>query len=349
MSGAQLSALFIIWSAVGIVAEVPSGALADRFSRRNSLVAAGILQALSYLLWVNFADFAGFAAGFVLWGLGGAMVSGAFEALLYEGLEEAGAKEHYASVNGAATAAGLVAQLPAALAATVLFKSGGYELAGWVSIGTCLAAAALATRLPEGPRKMPSRESGNSPGEYLATLRSGFRRAASVPALRTAIVAASALGGLDALEEYFGVMAQDWGVAVATIPVASLGIPLAGAVGAAFGGPASRLKPAVLGGLLGLSFMLLGITQALQRASGLILVAAFYAVYRLVLVVVEARVQDQIEGSARATITSVAGLGTELSGITLFGVWALGGLWGAAALGLAISLALPLWLSRVHN
>lgn len=160
MSGAQLSGLFIIWSGVGIVAEVPSGALADRFSRRYCLVAAGLLQALGFLVWVTLAGFSGFAAGFVLWGLGGSLVSGAFEALLYEGLSEAGAREHYTSVIGAATAAGLVAQLPAALAAAVLFGSGGYELVGWVSIGTCLAAAALATQLPEalGKNRSTNRE-----------------------------------------------------------------------------------------------------------------------------------------------------------------------------------------------
>jgi MFS family permease len=48
MSGAQISALFAIWSAVGVIAEVPSGALADRFSRRACLVAAGVLQACGY-------------------------------------------------------------------------------------------------------------------------------------------------------------------------------------------------------------------------------------------------------------------------------------------------------------
>ena len=34
LSGGQISLLFAIWSTVGIVAEVPTGALADRFSRR---------------------------------------------------------------------------------------------------------------------------------------------------------------------------------------------------------------------------------------------------------------------------------------------------------------------------
>jgi hypothetical protein len=43
-------------------------------------------------------------------------------------------------------------------------------------------------------------------------------------------------------------------------------------------------------------------------------------------VVVDARLQAAITGPSRATVTSVAGLGTELGGIALFAVWALGGL-----------------------
>ena len=46
LSDAEISALFLIWSLVGIVAEVPTGALADRFSRRGALAAGGVLQAV---------------------------------------------------------------------------------------------------------------------------------------------------------------------------------------------------------------------------------------------------------------------------------------------------------------
>lgn len=103
LSGSQISALFAIWSAVGVLAEVPSGAVADRFSRRGCLVAAGVLQAVGYLGWVLLPGFAGFAAGFVLWGLGGSLISGAQQALLYDGLAAAGAQDRYAQVSGVIT------------------------------------------------------------------------------------------------------------------------------------------------------------------------------------------------------------------------------------------------------
>ena len=148
LSDAQISALFAIWSAVALVAEVRSGALADRFGRRSALVGAGVRQAAGYAAWAGWPTFAGFAAGFVLWGLGGTLVSGAQEALLYDGLVAVGAEAEYPRINGWVHAAVLLAGLPAAIAATALFAGGGFELVGWVSVGVCLGAAALAGRLP---------------------------------------------------------------------------------------------------------------------------------------------------------------------------------------------------------
>ncbi|MGZ8750595.1 MAG: MFS transporter, partial [Pseudonocardia sp.] len=134
LSDAQISVLFALWSAVGIVAEVPSGALADRVGRRTALVTGALVQAVGYACWVVFPGFPGFAAGFVLWGLGSAFASGAQEALLHDGLAAVGAEAHYARVQGWVGAAGLAVQVPTAGIATALFVAGGYAAAGWASV-----------------------------------------------------------------------------------------------------------------------------------------------------------------------------------------------------------------------
>jgi hypothetical protein len=303
-------------------------------------------RTVGYAAWVTWPAFAGFAAGFVLWGLGGTLVSGAAEALLYDGLAAAGAEEHFAWVQGGITAAELVGQVPAAVAATVLFGIGGYELVAWVSVGTCLAAAAVASRLPEPPPAGGEEDDGEL--GYLATLRSGFGEALTRPVVRTVVLAAALLGGVDAIEEYDGLLAADWGVATAAVPVALLVITVAGAAGALPGGRAARLPVPALTGLLAAGVLALGLAAVLARPVGIVAVAVFYGVYRAVLLVVEARLQAAITGPARATVTSVAGLGVDIAGITLYGVWALGGLPLVVALLAVLTAALPLLLRQAR-
>ena len=64
--------------------------------------------------------------------------------------------------------------------------------------------------------------------------------------------------------------------------------------------------------LLGGSAVLLGVAGVVGHPVGLAGVAVFYGVYRLVWVSAEARLQERITGDARATVTSVAGLGGEV-------------------------------------
>ena len=316
---------------------MPTGALADRFSRRANLVAAGLLEAAGFALWAAVPSFAVFAAGFVLWGLGGALASGAMEALLYDGLRVAGHEHRYARVSGRVTAAGLVAQVPAAVAAAVLFPLGGYPLVGWVSVAVCLAAAALAARLPEA--RGPAGDDDDDGLGYLATLREGVREAVGRPAVRTAALVLAALAGLDAVEEYFPLLANGWGVPTGLNPAATLVITLSGAAGAALAARAGRLPGWGLAGLMLAAGVALAGAAALDRPAGIVLVAVFYASYRLVLVVADARLQAVV-AAARATVTSVAALATELSALALFGAWALGGAWCVAGLTAALAVAL---------
>ncbi len=334
---AGISALLALWSVTAVVAEVPSGALADRFSRRAALVAAGLLQAAAYVLWTALPGVPGFAAGFVVWAVGGALTSGALEALLYDGLAAAGAEQEFARIYGRVCAVELLAPVPTALLGAGLLGFGGFALVGWASVATCLAAALLAARLPEPPR---SGTADDGPG-WAATLRGGVAEVAGRPAVRTAVLLVVLLGGLDAVEEFFPLLARDWGVPDAVNPLVTLGIPLAGAAGAALGGRASAWPRAALGtALAGCGGALLA-AAALGAPAGLSLVAAGYALYRLVLVVAETRLQEAIEGPARATATSVAGLGVELSALGVFAGYAAAGLVGVAVLVLLTAAGLP--------
>jgi MFS family permease len=329
LSGAQISALFAVWSVTSFLTEVPAGALADRWSRRGVVVLASVLQAAAFVVWTAAPAVWAFAAGFVIWGVAGALVSGASEALVYEGLAAVGAADGYTRVNGWMTAAELLVQVPTAFAASALFALGGYPLVGWASVATCLAAAALALRFPEAPR-VPDGQA------LLATLRQGVREAVTTPGLRVLVLAVALIGGLDAVEEYFPVLAGEWGVPTPAVPVAVLVVALAGAAGAALGGRADRLPTGGLLAMLGVAGVCLAVAAVWARPAALAVVAVFYALYLGVLVVAEARLQDRIDSAHRATITSVAGLGIEVASLVVFAAWAVGGPIGVAAVFLLV-------------
>ncbi|MDP5184845.1 MFS transporter [Blastococcus sp. BMG 814] len=336
VSAGELSLLFGLWSVTGLVAEVPAGLLADRWSRRGVLFLAGVLQAAAFVVWTVAPSTGAFALGFVLWGLAGAGTSGTAEAVVHDGLAEVGAAGCFARVNAAMTAAELLVQVPTALAATALHALGGFALVGWVSAALCLAAAGLALRFP-GATVDGGDDDDPSPGPGAALRR---------PALLAAVVAVALVGGLDGMEEYFPVLVAERGVPALAVPTAVLVVSLAGAAGAALGGRLVRPPGRLLGALLvaaGAGLLLAAAT------AGLLVVAALgvaYGVYLAVLVAAEAELQRRISGPYRATITSVAGVGVELSSLLVFAAWACGGSGAVALLVLAVVPAVAVGLRR---
>jgi hypothetical protein len=90
-----------------------------------------------------------------------------------------------------------------------------------------------------------------------------------------------------------------------------------------------------LAGVLAVAAALLAVAAVVARPPALAAIAAFYGLYRAVLVVAEARLQDRIRGRYRATITSVAALGVEVTSLAVFAAWAVGGALAVAVLVLA--------------
>jgi len=332
----QISLLFVIWSATAVVLEVPSGALADRFTPRVALVVGGVIRAAGYALWIAVPDFSGFAVGFVLWGAAGSLESGSFQSLLYSGLDRHGAGDRYAQVLGRSEAVGRVVEVVATLAAAPLIAIGGTALVGWVSVGMCLAGSAVAAGFPQPATSRPaasrpaaSRPAGDNGAEageareseeagYLELLRSGIREAWTHPLVRRLVVVLAIIDGLTAVDEYVPLMARAASVPRAWIPVVLAGLPLAAAAGNALAGVARNAGPAVVGVPLVVGTGVLMATALAGSPALLPVLGAWWLLVNLATVLADAQLQDAVTGPARATVTSVAALGTELTAISMF-------------------------------
>lgn len=96
------------------LAEVPTGAVADFFGRKYSLILGGFVTSVAFLIYGLFPRFEVFLLGETLAAIGAALASGADDALLYDALKEAGreneskkifSRAHLISLLGIATAA----------------------------------------------------------------------------------------------------------------------------------------------------------------------------------------------------------------------------------------------------
>ena len=374
ISPAGISSLFVIWSITAFVVEVPSGAWADVVSRRLLLAGGSLLTAAGFALWLLVPTYAGFAGGFVLWGIGGALASGTWESLVYDALTERRAAQRYAGVIGGGESAGWIAAVASAALTTPLLAAGGYALVGWCSVGIALLHAALAAALPAPTRTgvdpeelddladpgAPAGADGEAPGaasvdapaaapaevrsvvaEYLATLAAGLREATRHPPVRRAVVRVSLLMGLLAFDEYLPLVAAGAGFAEGTVPLLMALTFGAQALASALAGRAARLPAPRRAGLLALGAVLIAAGAASRSPAGFAALVAGYALANCMMIVAGADLQHAITGRARATVTSTVGLGSEIVAVAVFLAYAGGSLLAPVGVLVAVN-ALPL-------
>ncbi|MFD0440518.1 MFS transporter [Streptomyces chartreusis] len=336
MSLWQISSLFALWSITGVLLEVPSGAWADAVSRRRLLWIGPLLTAAGFALWVAVPSYWAFAAGFVLWGAGGALGSGALEALVYDELDRLGAADRYAGVMGRSRAARLLGTVSSIGLAGPVFARGGYAAVGAASFVACVLTAAVATRFPEHRVRVETDDYG-----WAKTLRTGLAEVRGNRAVRGALLLVPAVAAVwGALDEYTPLLVRDIGVAEATVPYLIMLIWAGVTLGSLLTGPAERLGTTGLAALLAASALALAVGAAARSLAGIALVSLAFAGFQLAEVLADVRLQHRIDESRRATLTSVASLGTELATVVTFGVYALLGTEAAHSTVFAV-LALP--------
>ncbi|WP_202880818.1 MFS transporter [Kribbella amoyensis] len=351
LSATEVSTLFIIWSTTSFLLEVPSGAWADVFSRRKLLMLGPFLVGVGYAGWIMLPSYAGFALGFVLWGTGSALISGTYEAFVYDELAARGATAKYAGLLGRARSSALVLNLAATLLAAPLYQLGGYQLAGAVSVASCLLQVVIARSLPEAARVATADETGDSSQQgvlrrYRAMLRAGLGEVVTSRTVRKAVALVALLGGFLSFDEYFPLLAREFGASTAAVPLLIAGTVAAQAIGGALGGPAYRWRGGVFGIGLAVTAGLIAWGSLSGTMLGFLPIAVGYGVMQLVIIVADARLQDSITGPARATVTSVSGFFAEVFAVAVYAGFALGSVWFSLPV-LMVGLTVPVLLAAL--
>ena len=90
----------IIYAAVTVLLEIPSGAVADRVGRKNLLIVGGVSAFFEFFILIYAHGFWLFGISALIAGIGGACTSGAWNALLYDSLKADNKQEIFERVLG---------------------------------------------------------------------------------------------------------------------------------------------------------------------------------------------------------------------------------------------------------
>ncbi|MCZ7437395.1 MFS transporter [Micromonospora sp. WMMC241] len=341
LSVGQISSLFVLWSAAGILLEVPSGAWADALSRRLLLCLAPLLAAAGFALWVLLPSYPAFAVGFLLWGAGGALRSGALEALVFTELDRLGAADRYARLIGRTRTAEVLGAVGSGVLAGPVYALGGYLAVGAASVLTCLLAAVVGARLPEhrspaGADAAPGERPDDDEPGWWDSLRGGLAEVRADRGVRVAVLLVAAVAAIwGGLDEYTGLLARDTGVAEVTVPLLLLLVWGGMTVGGLLAPWGERLSHRGYAGLLVVAAAATAGGALLRHPVGFLLLALAFAAFQLATVLADVRLQARITGEARATVTSLAGMTTDLTTVAFYGGYGL----LAGALGIPAAFA----------
>jgi predicted MFS family arabinose efflux permease len=347
MSVWQISSLFVIWAVSSLVLEVPSGAWADATSRRRLLVFGPLLTAVAFGLWVAAPGYWVFALGFLLWGLKSALTSGAFEALVYDELQRVNATDRYATLMGRGQVAGVLAAMCSGAVAAPAIAAGGFAVAGAASVAVCLLASLVAMLFPEN--RIRSRCEPEQ--RWADTLRTGLREARRSRPVRAAVILVAVVASVwGALDEYTPLLIESGGVSASDVALLMVVIWAGAAAGGLLAGWGARLSSTALAWLICCGAALMAAGALSEHPTRVVALAAAFGVFQLATVVADTRLQEAISGPARATVTSLAGMSTDVATLAVYGSYAaltdIGGHGGAFAMLALPYLAVAAWLRR---
>lgn len=164
----------IIYGAVIILMEIPTGILADRFSRKHIILLGSVLTLIGSVAMLFAQGFWSFAGIITLSGISGALTSGSNSALLYDSLKELDQthlfQKYLARIKGLRYGSGLIAALVGSWMASSFNLLMPYQ---W-SVFSCLMMVVLNLLLVE-PKKINVESSLTIKEIFLTTKEVVFR------------------------------------------------------------------------------------------------------------------------------------------------------------------------------
>ncbi len=302
MNPFQISIILAVWSAYVLIFEIPSGALADKWSRRWVMTIGSVFHTLSYVVWYFADGFWGFLFGYLVRGTGGFLQSGTREALVYDHLKAINQADKYEKYTGGLWIVTTLAFLSASIFSGYLSDTFSFGVVILLTVLTNTISTIFTAMMPEAPRNKSTEET-----TYFTFLKSAWNTAMKNPLLLQALFYTMTVLVVDGvLDEYD------------QLYVTALGLPLVG-IGVWW---ILRMSAEMLAGLLAHKLKVLGRDRVLESIAVitflLLLVASFvnsllmigvlavcFFFFSVAVILNEGRLQALIRSHERATINSI--------------------------------------------
>lgn len=306
LSVGDVSILFAIWTAAAAIFELPTGLIADRYSRKHLLIGGELVNTGAFLVWLVAPSFLGYAIGFVMWGLAYALKSGAYQALIYDELAANGQQQKYIKMMSHIRGSEFAGMLLAFISAYLLSIDGvNYQLLLIISMVTGIASAGLLALLPN-VQKLHT----DIPAAHLKLLKHAFQVVVHNSRIRIVILWLAVVAGfIGWYEEYTPLFDKTAGIPTKYIPLVISGALVLNII-------ASLLAPRLeAGGKKINALLLLGAGTAVILATlgwwlPLIIFLAHggLVLLRILRILLDSELQHAADNKVRATLGSVAGL-----------------------------------------
>ncbi len=267
---------------------------------------SGVVKGAVFVVWWSAPTFIGYLIGFVVWGFGSSLASGTSESWLYDTLRGHAPRDvsaAFARIYGRGMIAASLG-IATALAGGGYLAEFGYTVPLALSIAAPWTAAALvATAFREPPRSGTIRHD-----RFFATLSNGFSEVRGSRTLQRIVVMFAVLvTGYGVLDEFIGPFLAETGsftlgsigiAYAATYVMRTLGMELAHRLAA------NSLRAIAL--LFAASALALATTAVATSIVIVVALGGYFALNAAGEVLLQTRLQHEIAGSARATVTSLA-------------------------------------------
>ncbi|MGM0641648.1 MAG: MFS transporter [Thermotogota bacterium] len=155
MKGLSYSEIMLLQSisAISVVIfEVPTGAIADKISRKFSMSLSGFVIGFALILYIVFTNFFVFVIAEILFGIGLTLYSGADTSLLYESLNKLDRKDEFQIIEGHAASNVFYGQAIGSAISGFLYAYFA-SLPLWISVINVIIASIIAFGFTEVERK----------------------------------------------------------------------------------------------------------------------------------------------------------------------------------------------------